>query len=420
MENIRVLVVSNSCFSMNDSNGRTLAKYFSSCFLKSNIAQIYIHGVSDKTVCANYYQISDKDALRSFIQRREYGHIVETTGMQQQASSNPSAKKMKTPFKLLLREMVWKYGKWSGPSLKKWIADFHPTHIFLFLADNAFLIDFANKLAVELRIPIIAYTTEDYYFKDYNYVTKRRSLAYLLLHRKVQHAYRRCESGISTGIFNTPLLTMKFASEFAFPCKCLFAQSDIDFIPNAELPKDGCLKVSYLGNLGLNRHEALMEIANTLHDLVPGTKLHVYGKVPEAVEDEFLANKNIKYEGFVNYERVVSVLHESNLLVHAEYDDDYNRKDLKFAFSTKIADSVCSGTPLLMYGNELLTETDFLINHQCAFVASHADELKEVLKSALLDVNIRTEIVHKAKQVREQYFSANGGSTIREIIENAI
>ena len=418
MNGVRVLVISNNCFSKTDSNGRTLAKYFTSCFAPNELAQIFINGIPDGLICSNYYQVSDRNAFHSLVERKEFGHEVETvcTPLTEEAHRTTLRSFRKTPFTLLMREFAWRHGKWYGSRLKKWIADFQPTHLFLFLADNAFLIHFAMQLSIELHIPIVAYTTEDYYFKNYNYLTKRFSPLYFLLHIKINRAYRLIQNNISLCVLNTPMLTKKFAGEFSFPCECLFAQSDIDFISHVQLPEDGQWWLSYLGNLGLNRHKALMEVADTLNELLPGTKLHVYGNIPDTVKAEFLADTNIHYEGFINYEQVTEIIHKSHLLIHVEYNDAYNCKDLRFAFSTKIADSISSGTPLLMYGNSQLAETVFLNENNCAFVADSVKRLKPVLSSALFNADARKKVVANAKHMRDQYFCVGDRQTIRSLI----
>ena len=71
----RILVLSNACFSKSDSNGRTLAELFSSLDRKF-IAQFFVYGMPDFTICDNYYNVSDFDALRSLIKNKTYGEKI--------------------------------------------------------------------------------------------------------------------------------------------------------------------------------------------------------------------------------------------------------------------------------------------------------------------------------------------------------
>lgn len=399
----RILVISNACFSKTDANGSTLAKMFKS-IPKEKIAQFFVYGQPDQDYCSLYYQITDRDAFCSLFERRKKNRLLN--GVNETAATKKNTTRKKTPLKYLLREFAWKYGGWNNKYLDEWIRSFSPDCIFLFLADNAFLPDFARCVAKRFQIPIVAYTTEDYYFKEYNYITKQKSIMYWLFHRKIVNAYDWCEPYILKGLFNTPVLQERFQREFQFPCECAWAQSDIDYCDRSQvLEKD--VYVSYLGNLGLNRHKALMEIADSLNTILPGTKLHVYGNLPENIYEEFTANKNIQYEGFVDRKKMISIIHSSNLLIHAEYNDSFNCKDLESAFSTKIADSICSGTPLLLYAPEQLAETRILKRFGSAFVVTEKGLLNTVLYQALFEQLSRTQISKKAKEMRTACFTDN-------------
>ena len=59
------------------------------------------------------------------------------------------------------------------------------------------------------------------------------------------------------------------------------------------------------------------------------------------------------------------VIANSDLLVHVESFEKFYTRDLKYAFSTKIADSLASGIPLFMYGAEQISCTRYLKNNNC-------------------------------------------------------
>ncbi|MCC8154260.1 MAG: glycosyltransferase [Tannerellaceae bacterium] len=414
----KVLIISNACFADSDSNGRTLAKLFHG-FQKENLAQFYVYGSPNYDVCNNYYRVTDHDALSSFIKRREFGTIL-TGDLSEQVNSNGTSnmatpkKARKTPLSMLLREVVWKFGRWNGKKLQDWIEWFRPDVIFVSMADNCFVLRFAIQIAALRNIPIVVYSTESYCFKNFNYLTKRPSFFYSIFHVLLKREYREIEKYTVHGIFNTPLLKEKYENTFQYPCDVVFPSSDMDFIPNF----DSCnkMKVSYLGNLGLARHKALIELAYALERVSPGLTLDIYGKVPDdKVGTELEQCSVVSYKGFVGYSDVVRIIHGSNLVVHVEYDDEFFNEDLRYAFSTKIADSVCSGTPLFIYARKDLAETDFLLKNKCAFVANTKEQLESELKKALYDVEARKSVVENSGNIREKYFLSN--ENFKKIIE---
>lgn len=408
----RVLVISNGCFSLNDSNGRTLAKLFSGA-TPDKLAQLYIYGTPDFSVCSKFYRITDKDALKSFITRKSYGGEVVDEPKQSEAPSvaKSNRKGKKTPFKMLLREMAWKFSNCFKGNFGVWLKAFSPEEILLFAGDSAFLMNIAANVAREFNIPITIYSTEDYYFKKYNYVTKHKSLFFNIFKRFLEKSYENVEKYVKHGFFNTDMLTDMYSSGFGFPCSCMYARSDMDFKPSYEPAEPGNVKVSYLGNLGLKRHIPLCELADALAKVAPGTKLNVYGSAKPEVEQELRANPNVNFNGFVDYEQVVEIMHSSDLLIHSEYSDEYNNLDLKAAFSTKIPDSISSGTPLLIYANEELACTDFVIKNKCAFVVKDKTELEEVLRTSLFDKEKRVEVIEYAEKARNEFFVSDNSLT---------
>ena len=415
----RILVLSNGCFSDTDSNGRTLAQMFQD-FNKENLAQFFVYGTPDFSVCDRYYKVTDRDALESFLRWKETGGMVDNLTNQSlkadPSTNTPSKKVKKTPISMLLREFVWLVGRWQGNKLEQWIENFNPEAIFVSLGDNIYLSRLAIQVAKKYKIPVYVYSTENYCFKDYNYLTKRPSLFYKIFYLSMNRAFKKLENYVKLGIFNTPMLTEAYAGKFNYPCKCVFTPSDIDFVKNTEISE--VPTVSYLGNLGVGRHKALVELASVLGELMPGVKLDVYGKLPGSVEAAKLITgcDHIRYKGFVSYSDVVRHIRESTLLVHAEVDNEFYSKDLKYAFSTKIADSVCSGTPFLIYARRDLAETDFLIGNQCAFVADSKEELRQELIKALTDKEAREFVVKNAKETRNSFFTNLNG--LKDLIEN--
>lgn len=406
MENIvgNVLIISNAAMCQGDSNGRTMSRMLD-CIPRGQKAQFYVYGNPDFKEGAFFYHVSDGDALVSFIKRVKKDGTVENN--QKKADTAPVVRRYKkTPLKMLLRELAWRFGTWNNRYLKNWVDSINPVVIFVVAGDNAFTLNFSRKIAKQRRIPIILYSTEEYQFKKYNYVTKRFSLFYKFWSIMINSSYKKIEKYVKYGVFNTESLALKYGQEYNYPCCAIYPTSDIEWIENYRIknPKT----VSYIGNLGLNRHKSLIQMAELIGKIAPDMRMDVYGNASDSIKSEFEKCPFISYKGFIPYKDVVSVIHNSMLLVHAEYPDEFYTRDLKYAFSTKLADSVCSGTPFLIYAPSELEETIFLKENDCAFVSSDLVELEQQFKLALLDENARKEKVEKAYLIRKKIFTDNG------------
>lgn len=398
-----LLIISNAAMCQSDSNGRTISRLLDTLSVEQK-CQFYVYGCPDFAEAHSFYNVTDRDALYSFLRKMKKEGIVH---IEQTTINNTNHKKVrKTPLKMLFREFVWKYGCWNNKYLDKWLNDVNPAAMLVVAGDNAFTLNFARKVAKKRNIPVILYSTEEYQFKNYNYVTRKKSLFYVVWHAKLKKAYKRIEKYIKAGVFNTEALTKLYKSEYIYPCYTVYQSSDIDEKLNYEVKKP--ITVSYLGNLGLNRHKALIQVAETLGRIDSNIKLDVYGTADDSIVEELESCPSIRIKGFVGYKEVVDIIHNSTLLIHAEYRDEFYTRDLKYAFSTKITDSICSGTPLLVYAPNELVETQFLRKNDCAFVASNEKELKEQLLLAITNEEERKNKLTNAKYVRENYFTNKG------------
>lgn len=409
----KVLIISNAAMCLTDSNGRSITRLLD-CIGKENKAQFYVYGKPDENECSSFYHVSDSAALNSFTKRKRIDGTY--CGNDSNNLSQSNKRISKTPLKMLLREFVWKHGTWNNKYLHNWIDEFNPSCIFVVAGDNWFTLDLARKLAKEKKIPIVLYSTEEYPFKDYNYVTKRASLFYLIWIKKLRKAYSKIAKFVEVGVLNTEDLALMYEKEYGYKTVPIYQSSNIDWIENFSVKQEPI--ISYLGNLGLNRHKVLIKIANALEKIQPGLKLHVYGNPNENVKKELESNGNIILEGFIPYEKVVEVIHRSSLLVHGEFEDKFYTRDLKYAFSTKITDSVCSGTPFFVYAPKELVGTSFLLKNKCSFVATCQEELEPFLKQALFDENRRKEVLQNAYLVRGKCFTNNG--LMKKIIEEIV
>lgn len=399
----KLLIISNAALCQSDSNGRTISRLLD-CIPKEEKYQFYVYGNPDFEKAKSFYHVSDRDVFESFInRRRKNGVVSEDSG---ETDNKSSQKNKKTPLKMLLRELVWKCGTWRNKHLKRWLNKMQPKAIFLMAGDNCFTINFARWVAKKQKIPIILYSSEEYPFKNYNYVTKKHSLCYIIWHKKMKNAYNKAAKFIKAGIFNTEALMLEYSQTYNYPCYVIYSSSDIDWQENSK--QGDSFKIAYLGNLGLKRHRALIEIAETIGEINPNLKIDVYGNATDGIKADLEKCKFISYNGFVSYDVVLNIIHNSTLLIHAEYNDDFYVRDLKYAFSTKITDSICSGTPFLIYASDELAETKFLRENDCAFVASNKDELKEQLLLALTDEEARRRKLANAHIVKVKYFTNKG------------
>ena len=156
------------------------------------------------------------------------------------------------------------------------------------------------------------------------------------------------------------------------------------------------LTISYFGNLGVGRVASIMEIADFLMECHPDLKIDVYGRPSERDEQLMSRHPSIVLHGFVGQDTLLKVRENSDILLHTEsFDPDIVPK-LKNAFSTKIAQCLCSGRCLLTYAPIDMASTDYLLTEACACVASSKEEMKAKLNELIENPELRLMYANRA------------------------
>ena len=171
----RVLVISHTAFTKEDSMGSTLASYLVH-YPSNKISQLFIKEMKPNIpVCFSYYKITDSELFRKILKpfktkvgsaiKLEETKMVSGVGVTAQKQSIGGLKHR--DLALLLRNLLWSTKLWNTKAFKKWIKDFSPDVIIVQPCDFAYLIKMATKLSKELGIPLVIHQSEAYYLKGY-------------------------------------------------------------------------------------------------------------------------------------------------------------------------------------------------------------------------------------------------------------
>lgn len=196
------------------------------------------------------------------------------------------------------------------------------------------------------------------------------------------------------------MLASDYLNEFPHAAKVLYTCSNMDFDEsdvNVTAPV-----FSYLGNLGLDRPLALVEISEVLQTINSSYKLDVYGKCTNEKDTQLLNSApGINYKGFVSYLDVKLVMNKSTILFHAETQDKQYQECLKYGFSTKIADSISSGHPFIMYVSPNIAGAEYIIKTGAGWFADNKAHLKQAIIEILNDKNKREQVKAIARSVKD-------------------
>ena len=107
-ERKKVLVISNNCFSLSNSNGRTLGNLFVG-WPKSDLAQFCVIAQDPNwELCDNYYCLEDKTVLKSFIKcQKAVGRRLLNQQTNNSSNTMRASIGRKTLYKVAARELIW-------------------------------------------------------------------------------------------------------------------------------------------------------------------------------------------------------------------------------------------------------------------------------------------------------------------------
>lgn len=417
---MKVLIVSHNCFSSSQSMGKTLVSFFTK-FDKTELMQLYFYpSIPNVDVCGDYYRITDKNMLSSIIHRRKCGRKIRQSEITSDNTLFADANEQKQYSRInrtnsmvrRARDVLWKIGAWKTKDLIQWLQKGKPDVVFYALGDATFSQKIAVWVADFLQIPLVTYVCDEYYLSGKSLPLCRRLLNDGMIRgiektvKKSKHLITICDDlgELYKRIFGSTYTTVMTGSSFG--------AGKIVREPDAD-------QISFIGNLSLNRWRSLLDIADALDyaNRMNGTqyKLYYYG-----AENGNMQGRAI-YGGRLNAEQIKDTMEKSRMLIHTEsFEPEYEER-VKYSVSTKIADSLASGVPLLGYAPACVASMEHLIKNQCALIATDKTMLNEKLAEFLSDIKNEEDIINNAIRTAKCYHDTHKNSSIvREVLDKTI
>lgn len=399
--------------------GKTLFTLFSA-FKKDELCQLYVRPVlPDTDKCNSYYRITDRDALGSVFSFRDNGGEVFPEADEQKADAKAKAVK-RSPFKLILRDIVWKISHVGGKKLDLWIKREAPDCIFVAPGYSGFIYDIALKISKKYNLPIAAYICDDYCF-----IKNKGGLFKRLQFKKIRKKTGELMKKTSCAVTISDELKETYEKAFGVTCKTVMTGSLIapsvaqSFYREEKHDKTAAV---YLGNLARNRGVSLCEIGKALEKINKEQnadfKLLVYtGDTDEKILSKLSAIKTIKVLKEVRGEEYPETLSSAELLVHTEAFDEENADLVKYSISAKISDIVSSGRKIFVYGPENISSIRYFAKNDAAYVVTSSSELEKNLLAAFSESGEKY-IGNACRLAEKNHDIKANGEEIYKILEN--
>lgn len=414
---MKILIISHNPISTYQSMGKTLLSLFSS-FTKKDLCQIYIYPTTpDIDICNSYFRITDRDILNSYF---NFGKVksrkissndigASKTVFFESKEDEKLLKRKKTYFNLMVRDVAWRCSLWFNRALKSWLEEEKPDRIFLAPGEAIFIYDIALLIHKTLKIPIVTYMCDEFYFLNSPKSILGNIHSYFL-RKKIEELMRQC-NGIITICDE---LTTAYKTKFAVPAETVYTGAAFDINQHADR-LGSPTGITYLGNMSCGRLKSIIDVGNVLSEINAETDSHfnlfLYTRFLSNEQKKQISHiPTIKYCGYVVKEDYKKVLFGADLLLHVESFDTLYVDKVKHSISTKIADSLASGVPLIAYGNGSVASMKYLIGENCAFCAVNKAELKKILVTALFQGDARQAVVERSISVANKNHCAKKNS----------
>lgn len=408
----RILIISNECLSQTSSNGRTLLNLLNG-YHSSALAQSYIHGTPDLTACENYFRISDNKALRAFLHKKAQ---IESKAIDTQKHNKPQ----RNCRNMVLRDIVWMSYKWWDKAFDDFINDFDPEVVLLQAGDSPFMYAIARKISRLRNIPLVMYNSESYVLKKRIYNSaKLYSLWHFILQRRLKRQYKLLMKDCSYCVYSMEHLEKAYQAAYPHPEKSATLYISYSTLNEAKTTRDQPFTLAYCGNLGVGRSDCIKEIADVLYRLDKNSKMIICGKFPSVKDQEAVCtNPVVDYRGIVAYEEVQNIIKNASMVIHCEKED--RLENLRYAFSTKIADLLASGKPFIVYASHEYPFVEYLERNKAAHIAGNQNELEAILSECMTDKTFMNSKIENALLLAESNHNISKNAQAFHNIINAV
>lgn len=361
----------------------------------------------DNQCCDHYFMISENTMLKSLFTKQKAGKYLflekegspETKVISCDISDNKKIKRIFSgEMARLLRDFVWRYGRYDMDELRKFVQTFNPDIIFSQRRGSVKMCRLEYIVSQFTDAPMVAYTGDDEYslhqmsFSPIFWI--RRFWTRTWLKRMIpQYKLFYSQSDRQMEEFQK-----EFGSRTKFLVKCgSFNEKKIH--QKVHTP----IQVVYAGKLYCNRWKTLRLLVTAINKVnkeYGKTKIQLNIYTADEITDvqnRFL-NDGVDsiIHGRVSASALPEIYKKSDIVLHIESFDKKNRLLTQDSFSTKVMDCLASGCAVMAICWEGHAAYQYLKKKNAAITASSEDEIYQNVKNIVHNPEIVSEYAKKA------------------------
>lgn len=378
----KVLVIGINAW-REDGTAHTLMDIFR-CWDPDRLALVYARAdLPDTDVCKRYFQISENQIVGSILKPwKKVGRIVENTHVVKQSEVEAEharytqAHKKSSSLLPLLREIVWKFGHWKTPALKKFVLDFNPDIIFIPIYPVAYMGRIQRYIAKLTGKPTVCYLADD----NYSYDSCQNLCSYInrfWLRHHVGPIARNCKDMFVIVEKEKEDTDRRFGTD----SKILTKSIDFNGRTYVHRQLNNPLRFIYTGSMIIGRDRTLALVSDAINEVnrqkgEVKAEMFIYSQTEPC--DRILRRINIgasHFCGRISRDEVLKVQQEADVVIFAEALDGKEANVAKLSFSTKITDYISNGKCVLAIGRDYIAPIDYFQRNDAAIIAHSPEEI---------------------------------------------
>lgn len=349
----------------------------------SLVANICIRDeIPDSPVCSRYFNISENKIIKSVFNRKIKTGL-EIDALHPTASDNTDLDEHNTRYQkmtvkrrysmLMLREIIWKFGRWKTKELDDFLDDFRPDIILHSMEGYIHL----NRI-IEYAIKRTGAQAVGYIWDDNFTYKQHRNLGYKIYRFFQRRSLKRLSRKTAEFLAISPF-TKSEADKF-FNINCHVLTKPLSRIPtvteyNGTLP----IRMIYTGNLLIGRDRSLIRLCKALNEVNSKQNmicLDVYTKtvLPDSVLAE-LQNSYCHIHKPIPQAEALEKQNKADVLLFLEDIDGKDAKVARLSFSTKITDYLSTGKCIFAVGNCDTAPMQYFIENKVAIVCDTDEKI---------------------------------------------
>jgi len=420
-DSIKILVMTVS--SWNSKIGANSWATFLDSYNSENISSICIREEKpDSKICSRYFVVSENRIIKSLFNKKiKTGYEITSSELSEDINPdldehNARYKKMskkRNYFLLLIREIIWKLGKWKTNELDKFLDDVKPDVILHSMEGYIHLNRITQYAIKKTGAKAVGYIWDD------NFTYKQSNKWGYKLYRFFQRMSLRKLAKMTDEFFAISDMTKEEADNY-FNIDCHLLTKPLNSTPIVNYDKiNDKIRMLYTGNLYIGRDNSLLKVINAI-ERTGNTSFFIDVYTHTQLQETILNKINPDIcciHPPISQEEVLKKQKKAGILLFLEDIDGVDSNVARLSFSTKVTDYLSSGRCIFAIGNKETAPMQYFIKNNAALVAGSEQEIVNILESI---VNSPEIIVESAKITAKIGIQNHNKEKIQSIFDTII